>query len=207
MCDITKSRKGDKRHFQFQGSIEARAAETKPPNFCIYKTCSAHTTTTHHRHLCTAHYCNSTYPANDKHTQMAPTIPELFALCTPMGRQSPNKYMLPIHPEWSDPKEEEKDLNKQESKEELEKEEEEDRDDTGQKEQELENDKSDSETMAPFENNTIKEDAPQLTNTLIGVLPTSSPEEEEQKDKQCDSDGSEFFEADSEVDSEIDNIV
>ena len=41
-------------------------------------------------------------------------FPKFCALYTPVGRQCPNNYLLPIHPEWSDPEEEEKDLNKQE---------------------------------------------------------------------------------------------
>ena len=61
--------------------------------------------------------------------------------------------------------------------------------------------------MAPFENNTIKEDSPQLTNTLIGVLPILIQEEEEQTAKHHDSDGSEFFAAHSEDESEVDNTV
>ena len=28
------------------------------------------------------------------------------ALCTPVGRQCPNNYILPVYPEWSDPEEE-----------------------------------------------------------------------------------------------------
>ena len=114
-----------------------------------------------------------------------------------------------MHPEWSDPEaEEQKDLNKQENQEEQEKEEE-DLDRTREKEieQELKSNKLHSETMAHFENNTIKEDSPQLTDTLIGVLPISPPEEEEQTDKQCNSDESQFFQADAEDSSEIDNIV
>ena len=49
------------------------------------------------------------------------------ALCTAVGWQCPNNYMLPIHPEWSD-LEDEKDLSNHENKEEQEKEKEEDRD-------------------------------------------------------------------------------
>ena len=75
------------------------------------------------------------------------------------------------------------------------------------KEQELKSNKSDSETLAPFESNTIKEDSPQSTNTLIGVLHISPLEEEEQTDKKYDLDDSEFFEANSKDNSEIGNIV
>ena len=126
------------------------------------------------------------------------------ALWKPVRRQCPNKSMLPIHPEWSD-LEGKKDLIKQENDEEQENEEE-DWDGTRpkEKEQELKSNKTDSET--PFKNN-IKKDDPQLTDTLIGVLPISPPEEEEQTDKQCDLDDSEFYEADSEDETKIDNIV
>ena len=41
-------------------------------------------------------------------------VPQFCALCTLIGRQCPNNNLMPIHPEWSDPEEEEKDLNKQE---------------------------------------------------------------------------------------------
>ena len=129
--------------------------------------------------------------------------PQSFcSLCMPVGRQCPNNYILPMHPEWSD-LEEEKDLSKQENEEEQEKKEEEEWDGTRQKEKEQEPkiNKSDSETMAPFENNTIKEDSPQLTNTLIRALPISPPEKEEQTDKQCNSYDSEFFVANSEDES------
>ena len=44
--------------------------------------------------------------------------PKLCPLCTPIGRQCPNNYILLIHPECSDPEEEKKDLNKQEKEEE-----------------------------------------------------------------------------------------
>ena len=110
-----------------------------------------------------------------------------------------------MHPEWLD-LEEEKVLSKPEKKEEQE---EQDWDGTQQKkrEQELKSDKSNLETVSPSENINIKEDAPQLTDTLIGTLPSLPPEEEEKKDKPYNSDDSEFFKADSESDSEIDNIV
>ena len=39
-------------------------------------------------------------------------------LCTSIGRHCPNNYLLPIHPEWIDSKEEGKDLNKQDREEE-----------------------------------------------------------------------------------------
>ena len=44
-------------------------------------------------------------------------VPNFFVLCTPIGKQCPDNYLLPIHPEWSDSEEEEKDLNRQEEKE------------------------------------------------------------------------------------------
>ena len=128
----------------------------------------------------------------------------------PIGRQCPNNYQLPIHPEWSN-LEEEKDIRRQQKEEEQEKEEE-DWDGTmyNQEEQELKSDKiskSDPEAMPLFENRDTKADIPQLTDKLIGVLPISQPEEEEQMKEQCNSDDSTFFEIDSDNDSEIDNIV
>ena len=44
-------------------------------------------------------------------------IPNFCALCTPIGKQCLNNYLLPIHPEWSDPEEEEKDIGRQDREE------------------------------------------------------------------------------------------
>ena len=47
--------------------------------------------------------------------------------------------------------------------------------------------------MSPLENSETKEDAPQLTDTLIGALPILPPGEEELMNKPYNSDDSEFF--------------
>ena len=49
------------------------------------------------------------------------------------------------------------------------------------------------ETMMPFENSDTKEDTPQLTDTLTGVLPISPPGEEEKMKEQCNLNNSDFF--------------
>ena len=69
--------------------------------------------------MCTASYntSNSAYPASGNHIWTAPAGLKFCALSTPVGGQCPNNYLLPIHPEWSDLEEEEKDLNKQEGEE------------------------------------------------------------------------------------------
>ena len=133
--DIKKPGKGNKRCFQYHGSINVRAAETVPqipvliqPAVPIFQ---APTEGIY------AQPVTATAP-----TQPMTTIPRpphlsqnCCALCMPVGRQCQNNYMLPMHPEWSDP-EEEKDLSKQESEGEQEKEEDEDWDSTRQKETE-----------------------------------------------------------------------
>ena len=132
-------------------------------------------------------------------------LPKLYALCTTIGRQCPNNYLLPIHPEWSDPEEEEKDLNEQEEKENKKK--------FGMVQ--LKNrrkkknsnkvrrnfSKSDPEAMFPLETEDVEVHTPQLTDTLIG----KALEQEEQKNNLCDSDNSEFFVDNS--DDTLDKIV
>ena len=56
--------------------------------------------------------------------------------------------------------------------------------------QELKSDKiqkSDPDTVSPFENSDTKVDIPRLTDTLTGVLPISTPGKEEQMKEQCNS--------------------
>ena len=116
-------------------------------------------------------------------------FPKYCALCTPTGRQCLNNYLLPIHPEWSNSEEEEKDLNKQ-IREEDEKQEMEDWDSIMQKQKEekglelkhinMKIPKSGPETMSPLETEDTKVHTPQLTNTLVGKTKEIS-EKEEQK--------------------------
>ena len=137
-------------------------------------------------------------------------FPTFCALCTLIGRQCPNNYLFPINPEWSDPEEEEKDINKQEEGEEKQ-EEEEDWDGTIQKQKEEKEwelkqsnekiPKLDPETMSPLEIEDTEVHTPQFTDTLVA----KASEYEEQKNDLCDSDISEFFVDDS--DDTIDNIV
>ena len=40
------------------------------------------------------------------------SAPNFYKLCTPVGRKCWNSYILPNHPEWSDPEEEEEDWDR-----------------------------------------------------------------------------------------------
>ena len=103
-------------------------------------------------------------------------FPKFCALCTNLGRQYPNNYLLPIHPEWSDPQEEEKYFSKQEEGEQ--KQEEEDWVGTIQKQKEEKGwelkqsnekiPKSDPETISPSETKDTDMHTPQLTDTPVG---------------------------------------
>ena len=135
-------RKVDKRcleTFQYHGLAQAKTAETMSlnptlaqPALVVIPIQQAATTITYVQ-LVTS---NNTLPSQcQPHLDSPNRVPKFCALCTSIGRQCPNNYLLPIHPEWSNSEEEEKDLNRQD-KEERETQQEEDWDGTIQKQKE-----------------------------------------------------------------------
>ena len=123
-CDIKKvytPRKADKGHshmLKYNGFSQAKTAETVPQNPTHTKPAvvavfiqQAATTVTYTQPI-TIPATAPTQPVVTISGQLQ-QVPKFCALCTPMGRQCPSNYLLPIHPKWSDPEEEEKHLNKQ----------------------------------------------------------------------------------------------
>ena len=87
--------------------------------------------------------------------------------------QCTNNYLLHIHPEWSDPEEEKKELNEQEEGEEKQ-EEEEDWDGTIQKQKEKKKNENSNKVMRKFPNQTQKSYALQKPK-MQKCIPHSSP--------------------------------
>ena len=109
--------KGCSEMFQYQGLAQAKTAETMPQNPTPTHPASvavpiqqADTTVTYVQPVTVP----GTAPTQSVITTSGQPqqLPNLCALCTTIGRECLNNFLLPIHPEWSDPEEEEKDLNK-----------------------------------------------------------------------------------------------
>ena len=119
---LCKPRRVEKRYpemFQYNRLAKAKTVETVPQNPKLVQPATvaipiqqAATTVTYVQAI--------TIPATTPTQPVVTTsdqpqqVPQFCALCKPTGRQCPNNYLLPIHPEWSDPKQEE---NKQEGEE------------------------------------------------------------------------------------------
>ena len=127
-CNIKKLYKarevdrGSSEKFRYNGLAQAKTVETTSHNPTLTQpaavaipTQQAATTVTYAQPV-TIPVTAPTLPVVTASGQPQ-QVPKFCALCTPIGRQCPNNYLLPIHPEWSDPEEEEKDPNKQEDKE------------------------------------------------------------------------------------------
>ena len=116
--------KGHTEMFQYNGFAQAKTAETMPQNPTVTKSNALEAIPIQQTATKVTHAQPVTIPV------MAPTkpvvttsgqpqqFPKFCALCTLPGRQCLNNYLLPIHPEWSDSEEEEKDLTMQDREEE-----------------------------------------------------------------------------------------
>ena len=80
-CDIKKLRKGDKGFYPVPRVSQSHGSRDCAPQFHTYPACTGsntNSTSSHHRHLCTASYSNSTYPASGNHLQTVPTFPKIL---------------------------------------------------------------------------------------------------------------------------------
>ena len=130
-----KADKGHSQRFQYNGFAQAKTVETIPQSPIF--TQPAVVEVPMQQMATTVTYMQPITIAETVPTQLMVTVagqpqkfPKFCALCTPIGRQNLNNYLLPVHPEWSNPEEDEKDHNKQQQEE---KQEEEDWDNTIQK--------------------------------------------------------------------------
>ena len=121
LCKLRKADKGHSQRFQYNGFAPVKIAETTSQNPIL--TQPAVVAVPMQQMATTVTYIQPiTIPATAP-TQLIVTVagqpkmfPKFCALCTPIGRQCPNNYLLPIHTNWSDPEKEE---NKQEEGEEI----------------------------------------------------------------------------------------
>ena len=124
---LHKPRKVDKGHseiFQFNRFAQAKTAKTMPqdptvtqPTALVAIPIQQTATTVTYAQPVTILATVPTQPVVTA-SEQPQQLPKFCALCTSTGRQCPNNYLLPIHSEWSDSEEEERDFNKENGEEE-----------------------------------------------------------------------------------------
>ena len=113
-CDIKKLGKGDRRCFQYQGFHQDKTVKTVPQNPTLTQPALVAIPILQVLSIGTyAQPVAAIVPTQPVTTtsEQSQQFPKFCALCMSVGRQWPNNYLLPVHPEWSD-QEEQKDLNR-----------------------------------------------------------------------------------------------
>ena len=120
-ADVTlRNVEGDKKCIQYQGFLQTKAVETIPQNPTLTQptliAIPILQVATIGTYVQPGMVTTPTQPVATT-SEQPQQVPHVCALYMSIGRQFQNNYLLPIHPEWSNP-EEEKDHNKQQKEEE-----------------------------------------------------------------------------------------